>query len=143
MTYVLFRDGAPSGYPVGVSVLVAAVFWAAGIGLALYAASKPCYFVDVHRGSRISATWRYPHKVIRRVVPRSQVEPALVVDAKDSDGDPYYFARAAILHGDPLDIAEGHTRDVCEQACTRFNEAFFGRTGPSSSFKPKPLRGSA
>lgn len=128
MTYVLVRDGAPDGHSVAATVLVAAVFWAAGIGLAFFAASKPCYFVAVYRGSRIAATWRYPHKVICKVVPRPQVEPALVVDSKDSDGDPYYFARAALLQGEPLDIAESHAREVCEKACHRFNEALFGHT---------------
>ena len=126
-TYVLVRDGVPSGHAVATTAVVVAVFWAAGIGLAILAASRPCYFVEVRRGAQISVAWRYPHKVIRRVIPRTHVEPAVVVDSEGSDGGPYYFARSSVLYGEPVDLVESRARNVCEQACTRFNEALFGR----------------
>lgn len=131
-TYMLIRDGLPADFIATANILFAASFWIAAIGLALYAASKPCYLVDVHSALRISVTWRYPHKVIRRDIPRAEVQPAAVFDSKDSEGDPYHFARV-LMPGDFIDIAESHTRQICEEACARFNVALFGRAVHQSS----------
>ena len=125
MTYVVLRDGPPDGYPVATVVLVMAFFWVGGIGLGLFVSSKPCFYVTVESGTRVSATWRYPHKAVRKVVPAARVQPAEVVDSKDADGDPYFYARVNTIDGESIDIAEGHSRVACEQVCERFNATLF------------------
>jgi hypothetical protein len=124
MTYVALRDRPPEGISVPM-VVIMAVFWVAGIGLVAFVSTKPCFFVTVDRDGRVSATWRYPHKVVRKVLPVASVRPAIVVDSRDSDGDPYFHARVNTIDGEPIDIAEGHSRVDCEQACERFNSALY------------------
>jgi hypothetical protein len=123
MTYVVLRDGPPAGSSVPVVVLVMSAFWICGIGLGAFISTKPCFFVTVDRSSSVTATWRYPHKVVRKVLRAASIKPATVVNSQDSEGDPYFYARVVSLGGEAIDIAEGHNRSVCEQACERFNLA--------------------
>jgi hypothetical protein len=123
MTYVVLRDGAPDGTSVPTVVIIMVLFWIAGIGLAVYVSTKPCFSVTVEQGGCVSATWRYPHKVMRKLLPAASLLPAAVIASRDSDGDPYFYARVNTVGGEPIDITEGHSRAACEQACERFNSA--------------------
>jgi hypothetical protein len=125
MTYVVLRDGPPEGSSAPTVVIVMALFWIGGIGLGAFVSTKPCIFVTIEQGNSVSATWRYPHKVVRRVLPAASVLPAAVIDSRDSDGDPYFYARANTIDGEPIDITEGHSQKDCEQACERFNSALY------------------
>ena len=125
MTYVVLRDGPPAGSSAQTIAIVMTLFWIAGIGLGAYVSTKPCFFFTVEQGSRVSATWRYPHKVVRKVLPAASVLPASVIDSQDTDGDPYFYARVNTIDGEPIDIAEGHSQVVCEQACERFNSVLY------------------
>ena len=125
MTYVLVRDGPPVGSSTTLMAIVMGLFWIAGFGLAVFVASKPCFFVTVEHGRCVSATWRFPHKVVRKVLPAACVLPATVIDSKDSEGAPYFYARVCTVGGAPIDIAEGHSRAGCQHACERFNSALY------------------
>jgi len=123
MTYLVLRDGPPDGTSVSTVVIVMALFWIGAIGLAAYVSTKPCVSVTVKQGNYVSATWRYPHKVVRKLLPAASLLPAVVIDSRDSDGDPYFYARVNTVGGEPIDITEGHSRVACEQTCERFNSA--------------------
>ena len=71
----------------------------------------------------VTVTWRYPHKVVRRVFGAAGVEPATVVGSRDSEGDPYFYARVVSTDGETIDLAESHDRSACERACKKFNAA--------------------
>ena len=123
MTYVVLRDGPPDGNSVPMAVLVMSAFWICGIGLGAFISTKPCFFVTVDQRGNVTVTWRYPHKVVRKVLRAASVKPAVVINSRDSEGDPYFYARVVSSGGESIDIAEGHNRSVCEQACERFNLA--------------------
>jgi hypothetical protein len=127
MTYVVARDGAPTGYSWPIVIGIMAFFWAGGIGLVAFVLRKPCIRVTVERDSRVSATWRYPHKVVRKRFDAEQVRPAEVVDARDDEDNPYFYARVRTAGSDFFDLAEGHTRALCESACDQFNRALQGQ----------------
>jgi len=127
MTYVVARDGAPTGYSRPIVIGIMAFFWAGGIGLVAFVLRKPCIRVTVERDSRVSATWRYPHKVVRKRFDAEQVRPAEVVDARDDEDNPYFYARVRTAGSDFFDLAEGHTRALCESACDQFNRALQGQ----------------
>lgn len=136
MTYVVLRDGPPDGSSVPMVVLVMSAFWICGIGLGGFIATKPCFFVTVDQGTSVTATWRYPHKVVRKVLRATSVKPAAVINSRDSEGDPYFYARVISIDGESIDIAEGHNRSVCEQACERFNLALQQSSLPN---QPVPI----
>jgi hypothetical protein len=134
MTHVFARDGPPSGYSSVIVVAIMAFFWVGGIGLAAFALSKPCILVTVEPDTRVCATWRYPHKVVRKQFNAASVLPAEVVDAQDDEGNPYFYARVRTVGTAFFDLAEGHTRSLCESACDRFNLALHGRRIPQPPF---------
>ena len=125
MSYVFYRDGVPEGYSHAVTTGVLAIFWIAGFGLAAFAASKPCFLVTINDRQAVTAVWRYPHRRVHKDFHRQQLRPAQVIDSRDSDDDPYYFARVHTSDGKSIDLAEGHSRITCETACARFNEVVF------------------
>jgi hypothetical protein len=125
MTYVLFRDGAPAGHSWLLVITIFVLFWACGVGLLVYAASHPCISVVVD-GKRVSVTWRYPHRSETQSYPAAHLPKAQVTAEKDSEGDPYYFVRVTLSEGRNFELRQSHSRDVCQQVCSRFNDALSG-----------------
>ena len=122
MTYVAVRDGPPTDTPEWLFLLIMAAFWLVACGLVGYVCTHPCMSAIVVRGREVRATWRYPHRVVRKSVPVAAATRAALVETVDSEGSPYFHARVPI-DGKALDIAEGQRRRPCEYACERFNGA--------------------
>jgi len=133
MTYVVARDGPPAGTSASTIVVILGTLWLFGVGLVAFVSTKPCFFVSVDHANRVSAAWRYPHKVVRKELRTASVRPAAVIESQDSEGGPYFYARVQTTAGESIDIAEGHDRSACEQACERFNRAL--RQG---GWRPEP-----
>ena len=123
MTWVVVRDGPPDGHSAATTTAIGALFWAAGIGLSTWACTFRVLRVDVQDSGALDVIWRSPVRVERRRVEARDVRPAVVVDGKDSDGDPYYYCRVTLADGATLDLAEGHARPPIEEAAARFNTA--------------------
>jgi hypothetical protein len=123
MTWVVVRDGPPDGHSVATTAAVGAFFWAGGIGLSVWVCTFRLLRVDVQDGGALDVVWRSPVRVERRRVDARDVPPAVVVDGKDSDGDPYYHCRVTLADGAILDLAEGHQRPPIEETAARFNTA--------------------
>jgi hypothetical protein len=128
-TYVLVRDGAPSGYSLEFMLFVMGCFWLGGIVLLEYASSRACVEVICRGAAGIAIRWRYPFKSVARVARRSEVLPASVVESQDSEGDPYFHARVCLSDGTIVDIAEGHDAAHCRSICDQFNAAVLERGG--------------
>lgn len=147
MTYVLARDGLPAGYPPLMGTGIAALLWIFGIGFSLYVLGKPCFRVAVGNSGQVTVTWRYPHKVVRKVFAATSLRPAAVVESQDDEGIPYFHARIAIPESESFDVAEGHDRSRCQDACERFNLALKGHfeesAEPTSSIGRKEGAGPA
>jgi hypothetical protein len=129
-TYAFVRDGPPAGYSSPAVIAILVLFWAGGIGLAAFALNRPCFLVSVGAGARVFATWRYPHRVVRKQFDAASVRPAEVVAARDDEDNPYFYARVRTFGTDYFDLAQGSTRSLCEAACEQFNAALFGRKAP-------------
>jgi hypothetical protein len=123
MTWVVVRDGPPDGHSVATTAAVGAFFWAGGIGLSVWVCTFRLLRVDVQDGGALDVVWRSPVRVERRRVDARDVPPAVVVDGKDSDGDPYYHCRVTLADGAILDLAEGHQRPPIEETAASFNTA--------------------
>jgi hypothetical protein len=76
VTHVFLRDGPPSGLSSPGMVAILAIFWTAGIGLAVLSSSQPCVSVLVTDDGSVLTTLRYPHKVVRKQVQGALVHPA-------------------------------------------------------------------
>lgn len=122
-TWLLFTDGAPEGTSPLLMRAVLGAFWLAGFGLVAWVSGKAITMVTVERDRSVSCTRRYPFRVERWSLPASDVSPAELVESKDSEGDPYFYARIYESNGRIVDLAEAHDRERCENACKRFNEA--------------------
>lgn len=121
MTYVLIRDGAPSGFPPIILTATMAIFWMGAVGFALFASSKHCLRVKVLPDSRVSITWRFPFRKEEKTVSRAEIAPARVFESTDDEGVPYFHVHAPLHDGTTINIAEGHDRATCEATCARFN----------------------
>jgi hypothetical protein len=93
MTYVALRDGPPDGTSASMLALVMTLFWIAGIGLGAFVSTQPCFYVTVEQDRHVSATWRYPHKIVCKTLPAASILPAAVIDSWDNEGGPYFYAR--------------------------------------------------
>jgi hypothetical protein len=122
MTWVVLRDGPPEEHSVATIAAVFAFFWAAGLGGSAWACSIRILRVDVRDSGALDVTWRSPFRAERRRVEARDVPPAVVVDGKDSDGDPYFTCRVTLADGATLDLAEGHARPPLDDAAARFNQ---------------------
>lgn len=120
MTWVVLRDGAPSGYHPLFIYGVMLMFWASGIGLGNYAFKQPCLDVRIE-GLNLYITEAYPLLKKHRHLPLAQVSPAQLVESTDSEGDPYFYARIALEDGTVLNLSEGSQRETCQAACESFN----------------------
>ena len=123
MTWVVVRDGPPDGHSLAATAAIGAIFWAAGIGLSTWACTFRVLRVDVSDSGALDVVWRSPLRVERRRVEARDVPAAVVVDGKDSDGDPYYHCRVTLADGAILDLAESHARQPIEETAARFNTA--------------------
>ncbi len=129
MTWVAIRDGPPKGYSVATTAAIGAFFWSAGLGGSWWAATHRVLRVDVRDSGALDVTWRSPLGAERRRVEARDVPAAVVVESKDSDGDPLFTCRVTLRDGTPLDLAEGPARESIEETSTRFNAAT-RRRGP-------------
>lgn len=121
MTYVFFRDGPPAGYSQLLIAALLALFWLFALAGFGFAASQPCVTVSVFPARDVRVAHRYLFRRAERLVPRAEIEPAQVVESRDDDGDPYFYARATLGDGLRIDLAEGHDRESCDSICRRFN----------------------
>lgn len=121
MTYVLIRDGAPSGFPPIILTATMAIFWIGAVGFTLFAVSKHCLRVTVLPDSRVSIIWRFPFRKEEKNVSRAEIAPATVFESTDDEGAPYFHVHAPLHDGTTINIAEGHDRATCEATCARFN----------------------
>ncbi len=121
MTFLVLRDGAPSGYSLSFTVAVLLLFWTGGLGLLAYASAKPCSRVTLQPDGEVLFALRYPFRSVGRRVKAHDLTPARVVESQDDEGLPYFYARVVLKDGSAMDLSEGHSRERCEETCRRFN----------------------
>ncbi|MGI1663240.1 hypothetical protein ACRDNQ_13445 [Palleronia sp. KMU-117] len=126
-TAVLLRDGPPDGQPPQIVLLAMAVFWIGAAGLLGFALSRPVVRVAVGPDGRVEVVLRYPHRVVRKQFAAGALPMPALVAGEDDEGSPYFRARLSLPDGSVADLAEGHDRDRCLAACTRFLQVAGGR----------------
>ncbi|MEO7728186.1 MAG: hypothetical protein ABIS45_13095, partial [Burkholderiales bacterium] len=97
-------------------------FWIAGLGASAFAASRPCIRAVVNSGGA-RVLWIYPFSRTRRDLHRSELDIAQIVESRDGDGDPYFFARTHLRGGPDVNLFESQNRTACEAVCMNFNAA--------------------
>ncbi len=123
MTYVFLRDGPPDGYSQPLVAALLALFWLFALAAFGYAASRPCVTVSVSSTGDVRVIRRYLFRRAEHIFPRAEIEPARIVESRDDDGEPYFYARAKLSDAQPVDLFEGHDRESCKAICERFNSA--------------------
>ena len=113
MSLVLVRDGPPPGFRIEFLVMVMMAFWIGALGFAGFAASQPCITVMVGACASVTIVWRYPFGRRMRSVSREEIASISVIDAFDSDGDPYFYARIVLQDGSQVNFGEAHHRPSC------------------------------
>lgn len=122
-TWLYFADGEAESTRGLLEHGALLLFWLGGLGLVGWASASPCSFVSVSPGGTVRFTRRYPFRAERWQIAAGEASPAEVVESRDSDGDPYFYARIRGPRGEAFDLAESHSRELCEAACERFNRA--------------------
>ena len=127
-TYLTARDGlAASAAKAGMQPLMMlallTVFWMAGMALASYTLSKPCVLVEVLPDGTVHLAKHYLLSREQRLVGRDEPHEAKIVQDKDDEGNPYFFARITTADGWSVNLAESHDRTRCERALYRFTAA--------------------
>ena len=125
MTWVLFRDLSASKSHGFWQAVIMGVFWIAGLGFSVFAASRPCVTVTVQSGT-VRIVHQFPFSRKQRDVMYGELESAKVVESRDSEGDPYFYARTRRKDGSRVDLFESHSREKCETVCATFNDAVSG-----------------
>jgi hypothetical protein len=121
MTYVFIRDGAPFGNSPIIVTGAIALLWIGAVGFTVYSTSKHCLRVTVQSDSHVFITWSFPFRKEEKIVARTDIAPATVVESTDDEGAPYFHVRVPIQDGTMIDIAEGHHWASCEATCLLFN----------------------
>jgi hypothetical protein len=122
-TGLFLRDGAPAGTSKALVLGVLGLFWVAGIGVSAVVAGKPLVTVEVRSRGRVYVRKRYPWRVVERQFGARDKIRAELVEATDSEGDPYFHARLVAVGELELDIWEGHDRSRAAAEVARFNAA--------------------
>ena len=131
-SYIMLRDGPHSEW----QVLVLAAFWIGGLVLVIQSMSSPVVRTTA-TPTELSVKWIYPHKITRHVYAAKDCSHARVVERKDSEGDPYFFARVPVQsqssvgemlafilneYGMAVNLGEGHSKEHCQSLCDDFNK---------------------
>lgn len=132
MTLVLVRDGGPPDYRGELLMVLMIVFWGGTLGFFGFAASHPCITVTVNDRAEVTIAWRHPFRRRTRTVSREEIASVSVIDAFDSDGEQYFYARIVLQDGSTIDFAEAHYRSSC-LAQVRKMEAALDRRAMATS----------
>jgi hypothetical protein len=121
MTWVVFRDGPPTGYSWPTMWAILALFWTFGGAGTVWASTIRIVHVVVTDTGALDVTWRWPFRVERRRVEAADVPKAEMFYGRDSDGDPYFTSRVTLRDGATIDLAESHDEAAVEAATAQFN----------------------
>jgi hypothetical protein len=123
MTFLFLTKGPPDGYTPQTMTTILAVIWVFLLGGTSYAFSQPCTLLTVPQCKTIRVVLLYPFGRQVHHFLKSETKPALLVETKDSEGDPYYKAAFTLPGRDPLTIVlfESHDKQTCQDKCNQFN----------------------
>ena len=128
-----FRDGSsniqidpPSNtnvYPHWFVPLIMLAFWMAGITATVYAWHIPIIKVSVLQKAAVLVELIYPLRTVKHEFSVTEIQPATVIETKDSEGDVYFECEFRANNGFSAKMAESSNKEVCERCCRQFNEA--------------------
>ena len=133
ITYILIRDGSsniqidpPSNtnvYPHWFVPLIMLAFWIAGITAAVYAWHIPIVRVSVLQKAVVLVELIYPLRTVNHTFSVTEIQPATVIETKDSEGDVYFKCQFRANNGFLTTMVESSNKEVCERCCKQINEA--------------------
>ncbi len=133
ITYILIRDGSsniqidpPSNtnvYPHWFVPLIMLGFWIAGITATACAWHIPIVRVSVLQKAFVLVELIYPLRRVKHPFSATEIQPATVIETKDSEGDVYFECQFRANNGFLAKMAESSNKEQCEHCCRQFNEA--------------------
>jgi hypothetical protein len=133
ITYILIRDGSsniqidpPSNtdvYPHWFLPLIMLGFWIAGITVAMHMWHIPIVRVSVMQNASVLVELIYPLRKVKHQFAFAEIQPAIVIETTDSEGDVYYKCELKTNNGFLTTLSESSDRAQCELCCRQFNAA--------------------
>lgn len=133
ITYILIRDGAsniqidpPTNtnvYPHWFLPLIMLGFWIAGITVAMHMWHIPVIKVSVLQSARVLVEHIYPLRKVKHQFLFAEIQPAVVIETTDSEGDVYYKCEFKANSGFVTTLAESSDKEQCALCCRQFNAA--------------------
>ena len=98
-------------------------FWIAGITAAIYAWHIPIVRVSVLQKAAVLVELIYPLRTVKHAFSITEIQPAIVIETKDSEGDVYFKCQFRANNSFLTTMAESSNQAVCERCCRQINEA--------------------
>jgi hypothetical protein len=122
MLYLLPRDGLPAGDSAFKVTFFVALFFC-GLGILVWQSCTRCTTcVTQLDNKRLLVVAQYPFARISHELALRDAQPAILLQTRDSDGDPYFYTQISVGYPfkEPVKIAEG-SREFCTAARDQFN----------------------
>lgn len=100
------------------NVIIGLLLLCFGGAASVYAFRKPVTTLDIDHG-KIVATETFITHSKQEEYEVQDISRAYIHETTDSDNDPYYVARLAMVNGKSYDISEGHSKGTCEEVLTQ------------------------
>jgi hypothetical protein len=139
-TWLFIREGGFGEFQYFVEMAVIAAFWLFGAGFSAYFFKRARVHLSVADGKvllRESWLWRSREESF----PLAALAPAILVEEKDSEGDPYFRCAVLTPAGRTITICEGHHQPDVEAARDRLSRFMAETAGFTASVSAPPRGG--
>jgi hypothetical protein len=122
MSWLLLNERVPNGTSPAFMGTFNLFLWGVGMFFANRVFAKPVTILHCHaEGITVDSYWLW--KKSRAHHAKDSIRETRIQESEDSEGDPYFTASVVLKDGTKILFAEGHFRELCEQAANKLNEA--------------------
>lgn len=122
MSWLLLNERVPDGTSPVLMGAFNLALWAVGMFVAHRVFAKPVTILRCHaNGFTVDSYWLW--KKAQAYHAKDCLRETRIQESEDSEGDPYFTAFVVLKNGTTILLAEGHFRELCEQAVNKLNKA--------------------
>ncbi len=122
MSWLLLNERVPDGTSPVLMGAFNLALWAVGMFAAHRVFAKPVTILRCHaNGFTVDSYWLW--KKAQAYHAKDCLRETRIQESEDSEGDPYFTAFVVLKNGTTILLAEGHFRELCEQAEKKLNTA--------------------
>ena len=122
MTVLFFRNAPPKGTSSELLGVVLSLFWFVGVAVAIHMYNQPCVQLSIEN-KQINLRLYYPWAVHAQKYHAEELQEALVYEDRDSEGEPYFYARLRFADGREIDIKESAEFALCAESLEQLQQA--------------------